>query len=566
MRPFTPRRLRGVLTLLSVLGAAGCTNALSPSPQLVGFATATGPARSLVSLQGQALDNARVVWDAGAPTETIIPSSLGATMFTVPLLASAGAHAVAVEDDSGRTTPITFFVDGDPLRIDYPRIDHIMALDAQFGEDGVVTTTLYVQGANFDVGSVVEVNGMEVATIAHKAILNNLYGVPQTELGYPIHHYVALAAVPAPMAAGAVLSVVVRNLDTKKSDAVTYTFAASPAALDSDGDSLLDVWETAGHDADGDGVSDTNPFRRDILVELDIMNGLTHPLAQTTAAGPGSLDSVRAMFAAAPFLNPYTTNGINLVLDVSGTVPEWDMVIFDTAGGGIGLADKATTVAFSALKTDHFDHESDGDMYHYVIWTKRTLRGSGESDFGWQVWPATPGDDAVAGLDSFGTSYQTSRSQAEILAHELGHNLGQRHGGLTNDPYNPNYLSVMSYTWTLRTGLGVGGRRQAVTCLPFYYAKTGQDELSHQVPATVNMVVDYSAGMAADVMDGWLDEVKGVCNLPVDWDSDNRVGEVLRQMADANDNGMMPNETIKDFANWRALMFDGPRKNGTILP
>ena len=553
------RRLCGVLVLLGVSPAAACTTSTSTSPQLVGFGTSSGPARSLVSLQGQALDNARVVWDAGAPTETIIPSSLGATMFTVPLLASDGAHAVAVEDDSGRTTPITFFVDGDPLRIDYPRIDHVMALDAQFDEEGAVTTTLYVQGANFDVGSVVEVNDMEVATIAHKAILNNLYGVPQADLGYPIHHYVALAAVPAPMAAGAVLKVVVKNLDDKESDPVMYTLAASPAALDSDGDSLLDVWETAGHDADGDGTSDTDPYRRDILVELDIMKGLTHPLAQTTAAGPGALDAVRAMFAAAPFLNPYTTNGIHLALDVSGTVPEWDTVIFDIGGGGIGQADKATTVAFSALKENYFDHGADGDMYHYVIWTKRTLSGSGKSD---QMPPLT-GDDVVIGLDSYGTSYQTSRSQAEVLAHELGHNLAQRHGGLTDDRYNPNYLSVMSYAWALRTGLHIVDRRRLVTCLPFYYASAGEDEPNDQLPASVNMVVDYSAGMAQEIDESAVDEVKGVCNQAVDWDTDGAPVKWTNKAIDANDNGIF-NETLKDFTNWRALRFDGPMQNGTI--
>ena len=562
MRPFIARRLRGVLALIGVLPGFACAD--STSTQLIGFASTSGPPRSIVTLQGEPLEDGKVVWDAGGENETVIPAGMGGTMFSVPLDATEGSHTVAVEDDSGRTAPITFFVDGDALQIPYPRIDHIMSLDAQFNGDGTVTTTLYVQGANFDVGSAVEINGTEVATVAQKAITNNLYGVPQDDLGYPIHHYVALAAVPAPMLAGTPLSVVVRNLDMKKSDAVTYKLPASEATMDSDGDSLLDAWETAGHDGNGDNVSDTDLYRRDIFVELDIMNGLTFPLVPTSASGPGTLDSIRAMFAAAPFLNPYTANGINLVLDVSGTVPAKDTVIFNTAGSAGNQAGNTLTVAFSTLKDQYFGHKADGDIYHYVIWAKRVLGGtSGRSDQPSPTSPVAPGDDAVIGLDDFPFSYRTARSQTEILAHELGHNLGQRHGGLNDQEFNPNYLSVMSYSWALRTGTNVVYRRDHQTCFPFYYAKAGEDEFNDQLPAAVNTVVDYSAGMAKEIIESSVNEVKGVCNQAVDWDGDDDVGEWTNRGADVNANRIL-NETLHDFANWRALQLDGPKKNGTI--
>ena len=37
--------------------------------------------------------------------------------------------------------------------------------------------------------------------------------------------------------------------------------------------------------------------------------------------------------------------------------------------------------------------------------------------------------------------------QAANLMHELGHNLGLHHGGNDEDPFKPNYLSVMSYSF-----------------------------------------------------------------------------------------------------------------------
>lgn len=563
MRRSVGRRLDSILVSLATMAAAACSN-----QTLQGFDPPHGVPRSLVAVQGANLDFSSVVWDAGQPGERTIPGSLSGPMFTVPANATPGPHPVAIKNFGGQIGPMNFVVDNEPaLRLDYPRIDHVMTLFAQF-DAGQMNAFLYVQGANFDVGAVVEMDGAPVATITHKGLVNNLYQVPQDELGYPIHHYLSLVAVPGPMAPGDHL-LVVRNLDNVPSpQPFKYTVPSSLANLDSDGDSLPDSWELAGHDANGDGENDVNQYRPDILVELDTMDLLLHPLTPTTGAAPGALDTVRAMFAAAPFLNPLTENGIHLTLDASGTVPAVFTVIFDRTAGN--PANGGSTVAFSTLKAAHFDHAADGNMYHYVIWAKRTLgASSGESDYPWPVPDLQPGDDAVIGLDSFPIDFQTPRSQAEVLAHELGHNLGQKHGGMTDEPYNPNQWGVMSYTWALRTGLSVPARRERVTCLPFYYAKAGETEPGHVVPTQVNMIVDYSAGMAKQVVEnnGSLDEKKGVCNQAVDWDEDGRVGEPKPMSGngngDANDNGIFT-DTIDDFANWPALKFNGPLSNGTI--
>ena len=37
--------------------------------------------------------------------------------------------------------------------------------------------------------------------------------------------------------------------------------------------------------------------------------------------------------------------------------------------------------------------------------------------------------------------------QAGTFMHELGHNLGLRHGGTDESNYKPNYLSVMNYAF-----------------------------------------------------------------------------------------------------------------------
>jgi hypothetical protein len=479
-------------------------------------------------------------------------------MFSVPHNTTPGTtHSVALEDESGRSAAMNFMVIGNPLMTAKPRVDHVMVLDTTFS-DGSVSETLYVQGANFDIGAVVKVDGSEVATIAQKAILNNLYNVPQEAFKDPIHHYVSLAAVPAARPPGTQISIVVRNNDTVESLPVTYTLPASAATLDSDGDTLPDAWEVAGHDQNNDGVNDADPYRRDLFVELDVMDDLVY------AIDPSSFDAVRTMFRAAPFLNPYSDNGINLMLDATGHVPSWDNVIFDTPDAEGNAPDGQSLVAFSALRAAHFDHKTLGNVYHYVIWARRQLdRGSGKSDGLGPTPDLQAGDDILISLDDLALSYQTPRSQAEILAHELGHNLGQRHGGANDEPYNPNYFSVMSYPWALRTGATDLERMFWATCLPFYYAQPSADEPGDTVPVPVNMILDFSAGMAAPVNEDALDENTGVCAQTVDWNESGHEGSSVLLMDDANENGTK-HETIEDFANWRALRFDGPSKNGTL--
>jgi hypothetical protein len=524
------------------------------APTFTGLTPSGGRPRSLVAINDPNVEYGKVIWDAGQSDERAIATNLGVTMFSVPADAEPGQHPVVIEDGSGRSAPMLFSVAGTPLAATAPRIDHVMPLDAEVDEGGLVVTALYVQGANFDVGAVVEINGTEVATVAHQALRGNLHGVPEADLGYPIHHYLSLVAVPAPLTSGMKLSIAVRNADGAQSAAVTYVVPASQQALDSDGDALPDVWELAGHDANGDGLSDTDTHRRDVFVELDVMIGVQYPLA------PASLDAVRAMFTAAPMLNPYSPNGINLVIDSSGTVPSWSKVVFDvpgvtvTPGGGVATA-------FSTLKAAHFGHASLGNAYHYALWVQDIeLAGSGISD----QTPGGTGDDIIIGLDSSDVSYQTVRSQAEILAHEIGHDLGQRHGGLTDDTYNPNYWSVMSYTWVLRTGASSLQRLWWATCLPFYYGVAGRIEPGHALPEQVGLAIDYSAGMAKRIVEGRLDEQKGVCRHPVDWDHDGVFDTVVQStLIDVNDNGTTT-DSVDDFANWPALRFDGPVKNGEI--
>jgi hypothetical protein len=60
-----------------------------------------------------------------------------------------------------------------------------------------------------------------------------------------------------------------------------------------------------------------------------------------------------------------------------------------------------------------------------------------------------PGDDFVIAGVGFSNGGFTADNQAAVILHELGHNVGRRHGGDANLDFQPNYVSVMNDSLTL---------------------------------------------------------------------------------------------------------------------
>lgn len=265
---------------------------------------------------------------------------------------------------------------------------------------------------------------------------------------------------------------------------VPSSYTVVPALLDSDGDALPDAWETGWADTDGDGAVDINladygasPNRKDVFVYFDWMEPkgfLTH----THRPPAASLEAVVNAFANAEgepvALHPLPGHAIQ----------EYEH--FGTCQGN-----QYVWADFDSAKVPNFPPKFRR-VAHYAIFAHSPGTSCGDrSGF------ARPGTNSMAGSDfvvtlghplywTFLNSYEVFMSSygtamAGTLMHELGHNLGLRHGGQDDIRYKPNYLSVMNYHSQTR------GIRRRLTIGPYEYFQEG--------------VIDYSRFDSMDFPD-----------------------------------------------------------------
>ena len=540
--------IRAMAALLPAVLAANCT-----TPNISSLNPNTGPERTLVNVKG---DNflSSIYWDIGSSSERNLSAGfLGSYLFTVPPGVSLGGHQVGLERSGMRGTQKTFTVTA-PQPFSVPRLDRISIVYADFAANGQVNAWLYVQGANIDSDAEVLVDNLVVPTVAHKGIQNNLFGIPPADLSYPVYHYLALIAAPGSKMPGQTITIKVRNADGLESNSRAYQLPLNASSLDSDGDDIPDDWEINGYDANGDGVVDidlkalgADPLRPDLFLEVDVMQGLTNN------PGPAVWNAFTNAFANAPVINPSGPNGINVILDSSGSVPFWQTIDF-------GGTETATHRRFNTLKNANFNDAVRGRIYHYCIWANMRPNGSsGISDVDW----VNGGDDCIVSFDDFSAGFQTVQSMAETLMHEFGHNLNQRHGGSDHTTNNPTYSSVMSYSWQLRTGRSNAWRRQNPIYAPFYYQLNLAVEANGAIPAAwTGPAIDYSEGMGRPLIENNLNEPTGLHNgNAIDWNLDGDSTDASANR-DLNGNGNT-NDTLTDYPNWANIVFAGPRMNGT---
>ena len=337
---------------------------------------------------------------------------------------------------------------------------------------------------------------------------------------------------------------------------------------DSDGDCLWDSWETKGIDSDGDGVVDlklegADPQHKDIYVEVDYMQG--HRLSSVAR------DNIVQAFENAPVSNPDNNKGINIHIEIddSDNIVHTNTVQINTITGSWPDFD---TIKASYLGTR--DQRKNSDIieakrmaYHYCLMIHNyatfntTLGRYVKTTSGGIAEPY--GNDFIVSLGDWTGGVGSSEEQAGTFMHELGHNLGLRHGGGDDINYKPNYLSIMNYLFQVPYAPLVRGLQA-----PLSYSSVAQPEL-------VEKKLDESKGIGAFAPWLWtaysapLKTTQGTKMVPlivstrgpIDWnnngdDSETDVWANINYYIGYPKNDSPNDETLRGNDDWSKLRFN----------
>jgi len=316
----------------------------------------------------------------------------------------------------------------------------------------------------------------------------------------------------------------------------------APAATDTDGDSLPDTWETNGYDANGDGTIDVDlpamgasPTKKDLFVEMDYMSGR---LTSTAA-----LDRIVQVFATAPVSNPNGTTGIKLHLDAGATAG----AAYDLGGGNQVAYDdnlQPSGTQTTAIKNATFASARKA-VFHYMLWADSYDGGCSSG----QAF-AIPNDTFIVTVGPKCGWAGTDDQEVGTFIHELGHNLGLKHGGTDNLNYKPNYLSVMNYFFQL------GGVLKSNGTLYWGYSNVAPTSINEARP---NEAVGLGSSAAAfktkwKCPDGTTRTTAGTANAPIDWNCD---GDTVDSTTPADINGDKATSILIAQNNWANIVFGG---------
>ena len=320
-----------------------------------------------------------------------------------------------------------------------------------------------------------------------------------------------------------------------------FSSGSDPFNADTDGDGLEDGDEVLGT-VDGLILLEASPIRKDIYVECDWFAGIFQGRIENYRPTTAVVNRVVASFNNASTPNPYgLPDGISIHLDYGQG---------NGFTGGNQLPGSPDVIQFDSefnqFKADHFDPRRKG-YFHYAIFANRyNSSGNGSSGIA-----EVNGDDFMVTM----VNYNSTVNMSNTIAHELGHNLGLRHGGFENRNRKPNYNSVMNY------------RHQ------FPGADTTGDAIG-------DGLLDYSRGVNIDLDENALLEAQGVNGFDsIDWNRNGFI-EPTSYNANINCNSVFAWRTcgsgsgcydstcdvLKDYDDWNHINFVGVQQSSDRLP
>lgn len=442
-----------------------------------------------------------------------------------------------------------------------PRIDCVTL--SKYSSDGKnASFVLHLSGANLDEGAVITINDEDCVESTIELRVDNSswlglgkddagagYNLDPTYYAFPIYHYDSISTSVKNETIGRQMRIRVRNPDGQQSNELEYDIP-SPQTLDSDGDGLLDAWETGEVDGLNLASIGANPHRKDVYVEVDRMivpGRVWSDYSENAYPRREVFDDIKKIFQQAPVINPDLSVGVSLHIDYGqkdfegtgesrgGTQIPWRRYIGfkDVKDTKVDVAQADQYCNATLLRNDpqYFDPKRK-KVFRYCIfadqqWNSRSTGGGNKST----IFFLTLG---VCRMNAVDRNYQIG-----VFVHELGHLFGLTHSGDQNGWYNnkPNFNSLMNYLFTF-SGHDIDGKIGGV-----------EDEVSG------DQVYAYSEGMRAPIDEANLSEVLGVANhYPHDWNGNRVIESQPVQVMLRNPTYEIP-RVLTDCCEWSRLKF-----------
>ena len=344
-----------------------------------------------------------------------------------------------------------------------------------------------------------------------------------------------------------------------------------------DGDGIPDQWETNGVDINDDGIIDlvlsgADPEHKDIYVEIDYFDcsvpGGDCSGTDTHNHRPDDcvLNKVKNAFANAPISNPDGMPGINLHIIVDEGLPHLDSCKFGRKCYEILRMEHFGTLEERTSNLSDFIINIKQDIFYYSLWAHNDFGTSGIAYIGGSSSMVETCDNCYEenytnfGIEFNGLDYKINRESA-VLMHELGHNLGLRHGGNDNTNCKSNYISIMNYDFSV---LGIN----TIIDTTNKVSHTGYIDFSHEaLPSLYECCLNEEIGISSNFA-----TVFGISNptdsrrrykyVPqesdcIDWDQNGICGNSVENSIDINYtprcNDPTPNDILNGHDDWKLV-------------
>jgi hypothetical protein len=342
--------------------------------------------------------------------------------------------------------------------------------------------------------------------------------------------------------------------------------------LDADGDGIPDSAEVIGGTFAGIDLYSmgARTGRKDIFIEIDSMNWADPGIIPRREALQMVVDRFAAheiaihFDAGTKFSFGFSASNFNLGQG-SSVVDYEPCVTMDQTTCSSNVSNKRSIYDW---KDENMDL-SRRSIFHYLLFGNSQFANGSKSSSG---LAELVGNDLIVTLGNWGLTATAGASlnrlinyQASTIMHELGHNLGLKHGGNEDTNYKPNYWSIMNYMYQLS---GLDPNPNSATAYQRWRLKIGDQTplecalIGSPCGDKAQFVMDFSDGSSAVLNESSLLEGSNIgrgitLGAYADWNMNGALN-ASSQSIDLNGDGART--VLNDYNDWGNLVMPFTRQ------